>query len=213
MALALPAVTLPNLQDEITSAIWRPHLTTPLLIAWLREQCMKKQLTGTVHTKLSRFLFHYRLTPHTTTGVVPAELMLREWPRSHLDLIVPDLKDKIIHQQHRQKLQHDRTTRQRTFWQDELVMVRGFHKGPKDNWLPGSVVSDHSYKVKLFDGKIVWRHADYICPRPSDCIPVSEDDADDILIPVSQQPPASTSAPMEFCRSQRYRRPPEHFQT
>ena len=101
---------------------------------------MKKQLTGTVHTKLSRFLFHYRLTPRTTTGVAPAELMLKQRPRSHLDLIVPDLKKKVTHQQWRQNSQHDITTRQRTFRQDELVMVRGFHKGPKDNWLPGSVV-------------------------------------------------------------------------
>ena len=36
---------------------------------------MKKQLSGTIQTKLSRFLFHYRLTPHTTTGVAPAELL------------------------------------------------------------------------------------------------------------------------------------------
>jgi len=37
---------------------------------------IKKQLTGTLQTKLSRFLFHYRLTPNATTGVAPAELML-----------------------------------------------------------------------------------------------------------------------------------------
>ena len=92
-------------------------------------------------------------------------------------------------------------------------MVRGFHKGPKNSWLPGSVVSingDHSYKIKLSNGKIVRTHADHIRPRQSDCIP---DDADDIPIPASQQPPASVSAPMELRHSQRYRRPPEHFQT
>ena len=31
------------------------------------KQGMKKQLTGTVYTKLSRFLFCYRLTSHTTS--------------------------------------------------------------------------------------------------------------------------------------------------
>ena len=98
------------------------------------------------------------------------------------------MNDKVIHQQHRQKLQHDRTTLQRTIRQDELVMVRGFHKGPKDICLPGSVVSingDHSYKIKLSDGKIVQTYAGHIRPRQSDCIPVSEDDADDIPIPAS----------------------------
>ena len=62
---------------------------------------MKKQLTGTVQTKLPRFLFHYRLTPHTTTGVAPAELLLKRRPRSHLDCIVPSLKDRVLQQQHK----------------------------------------------------------------------------------------------------------------
>jgi len=56
------------------------------------KQGMKKQLTGTVYTKLSSFLFHYRLTTHTTRGVAPAELMLKQRPCSHMDLIVPSLR-------------------------------------------------------------------------------------------------------------------------
>ena len=32
------------------------------------KQGIKKQLTSTVYTKLSHFLFQYRLAPHTTTG-------------------------------------------------------------------------------------------------------------------------------------------------
>ena len=134
---------------------------------------MKKQLTGTIQTKLLCFLFHYRLSTHATTGVAPAELILKQRPRSHLDLIVPSLKDRVSQQQHRQKSQHDRTTQQRTFQQNDSVMVRGFNKGPKGNWLPGTVVStsgEHSYNIKLSDGKIVRRHADHIRNRRGDCI-------------------------------------------
>ena len=40
---------------------------------------MKKQSAGTLQPKLSRFLFHYRLMSHATTGVSPAELLLN-WP-------------------------------------------------------------------------------------------------------------------------------------
>ena len=36
----------------------------------------KKQTDGTLQTKLSCFLLHYRLTPNATTGIPPAELML-----------------------------------------------------------------------------------------------------------------------------------------
>ena len=53
---------------------------------------MKKQLTGTIQTKVSHFLFHYRVSTHATTGVAPAELFLKQRPHSHLDLIVPSLK-------------------------------------------------------------------------------------------------------------------------
>ena len=41
---------------------------------------MKKQLSSTIQTILSHFLFHYRLTPHTTTSVPPAELLLKQRP-------------------------------------------------------------------------------------------------------------------------------------
>ena len=155
--------------------------------------------------------------PHTTTGVAPAELMLRQQPRSHMDLIVPNMKDKITQQQQRQKSKHDKTTRQRIFQQDDLVMVRGFNKGLRDSWLPGTVVctsGGQSYRIKLGDGKILRRHADHIRPRQSDCnISNQEDDTDDIPFLVSQQQPASTSAHTELRRSQRSRKPPERFQS
>ena len=36
----------------------------------------RKQLTGTLQTKLSHLLFQYRLTPNATTSVAPVELLL-----------------------------------------------------------------------------------------------------------------------------------------
>ena len=36
---------------------------------------LKKLVSGSLETKLARFLFKYRLTPQTVTGVSPAELM------------------------------------------------------------------------------------------------------------------------------------------
>ena len=42
------------------------------------KSSMKKLTEGTLETKLSHFLFHYRLTPQTTTGQSPAELLLED---------------------------------------------------------------------------------------------------------------------------------------
>ncbi|XP_033992114.1 uncharacterized protein K02A2.6-like [Trematomus bernacchii] len=48
---------------------------------------MKKMKGETLQTRLSRFLFSYRITPHATTGVSPAELMMSRRLRSALDLM------------------------------------------------------------------------------------------------------------------------------
>ena len=50
------------------------------------KEGLKKVTQGDIQTRLARFLFQYRITPHTTTGIAPAELMLGRRPRSHLDL-------------------------------------------------------------------------------------------------------------------------------
>ena len=36
---------------------------------------LSKMTEGSLQTRLSRFLFHYRIMPHATTGIAPAELM------------------------------------------------------------------------------------------------------------------------------------------
>ena len=51
------------------------------------KEGMKKIKTDSIQCRLSRFLFHYRITPHTTTGVPPAELLMGRHLRSHLDLL------------------------------------------------------------------------------------------------------------------------------
>ena len=45
-----------------------------------------------VEEKLSRLLLKYRITPHSTTGTTPSELLMGRKLRSHLDLLFPDLQ-------------------------------------------------------------------------------------------------------------------------
>ena len=37
---------------------------------------LKRATKSNVLVELDRFLFHYRITPHTTTGVAPAQLLM-----------------------------------------------------------------------------------------------------------------------------------------
>lgn len=54
------------------------------------KEAMKKT-EGDMETRFARFLFQYRITPHSTTGQSPAELLLGRHPRSRLDLMLPDV--------------------------------------------------------------------------------------------------------------------------
>ncbi len=87
------------------------------------KQGIKRLQGGTVETQLSRFLFKYRITPHTTTERSPAELLLGRQPRSRLDLLHPDMNIKVHESQAGQKRGH---TTARAFQVGDRVYVQNF---------------------------------------------------------------------------------------
>ena len=50
---------------------------------------VKKETTGSMDTRLARMLFSYRITPQSTTGLSPSELLLGRRPRTRLDPTQP----------------------------------------------------------------------------------------------------------------------------
>ena len=42
-------------------------------------------------TRIAQFFFTYRITPHTRTGIAPTELLMNRRPRSHFNLLHPDV--------------------------------------------------------------------------------------------------------------------------
>ena len=63
------------------------------------------------------------MTPHATTGVSPAELLLDYQPRTRLDLLFPQIADRVENQQSQQK-SHDRTAQRHNFTQGQAVYAR-----------------------------------------------------------------------------------------
>ena len=61
------------------------------------KSSMTRSTNASINTRVSRFLFTYRITPHTSTGKSPAELLMNRKLRSNLDLIKPSLHQKMIH--------------------------------------------------------------------------------------------------------------------
>ena len=72
------------------------------------KQGIKSLREGTVETKSLWFLLKYRLTPRTTTGHSPAELLLGRQPRSRLDLLHPDVSGRVQESQARQQRAHSK---------------------------------------------------------------------------------------------------------
>jgi hypothetical protein len=125
---------------------------------------LKKMRKEDINTKVVRFLFRYRCSPQSVTGVTPAELLMGRKLHSHLAIVKPDFRAKVIEKQAAQKRYHDRNVKARQFEMHDKVLVSNY-SGRGDKWLPGVVIEitgPVSYKVKLDDERIVKRHVDQI---------------------------------------------------
>lgn len=92
----VPQVLKQNGSDHVRSAPFHPSSNGLAERAvWTFKEGMKKIKGDTLQTRLSRFLFSYRITPHATTGLSPAELMMSRRLRSAFDLLMPDVKTKV----------------------------------------------------------------------------------------------------------------------
>ena len=78
------------------------------------KESMKKTNMGSLETMVSRFLFHYRITPHSTTGTSPVELMMGRQLKSHLSLLT-DTAGRFASKQEAQKRAYDKRSRDRSF--------------------------------------------------------------------------------------------------
>ena len=134
-----------------------------------------KMTSGPMETRMVKFLFHYRLTPHSTTGCSPAELLLHRQPRSLLDVSRPKVGDRVRHSQEKQKVHYDAHASACGFELNDLVLVRNFsHTRPTKVWLPGLVAvrGPLSYLIRLMDTQVLQRHIDYIQLRSPEHHPV-----------------------------------------
>ena len=104
------------------------------------KEAMKKAKGTDIETQLSCFLFHYRNTPHATTGHTPAELLLGRKPRSHLTLMQPNLAARVRNKVQGQLAAHDQHTKERHFQIEDLVFGNNFGNSGIA-WIPGIMKS------------------------------------------------------------------------
>ena len=91
---------------------------------------------------MTQFLFKYRITPQSTTGQSPSDLLFGRRLRSHLGLLHPDISAKVRAKQNLQKHTHDYHAQDRAFELDDLVFAKNYRQGTP--WLPGVIVAKRS---------------------------------------------------------------------
>ena len=99
------------------------------------KESMKCLSEGDVETRLQRLLFAYRMTPNTTTGKSPAELLFQRQPRTQLDRMLPkpnkENKDP-------QEAKNKGGKKVREFEEKDLVWAKNFGEG--ERWAVGKLV-------------------------------------------------------------------------
>ena len=161
---------------------------------------MKKDNLDDLQKQLSRFLFHYRGTPHSTIGTSPTQLLMSRRIKTHLDLLHPSLAAHVGRAQYHQKRNHDRSSQPRQF---AIVFVRNFNSGSQ--WIAGVIPGLRGPMpptVQLNNKRIVRWHVDHVRARTVPCVAAP---IEDLPLPtpttISSQPdPTPANAPEQALR-------------
>ncbi|GFT66021.1 uncharacterized protein K02A2.6 [Trichonephila clavipes] len=107
----------------------------------------------------SHLLAEGQITPHSLTGETPSALFLKRCIRTRLDLLKPNLRDKVVQ---KQSSRLDTESILREFQEGEKVAVRNY-SGP-NKWKIGTIINRDgtlSYSIQI--GNEIWkRHVDQI---------------------------------------------------
>ena len=136
------------------------------------KEGFEKMEGGSVKTKLSRFFLSYRTTPHSTTGVLPAELLMKRKLHTQLNQIVPSIANRVRNKQSQQKVAHDYHARERDIQEGQAVYAKDFRY--KKTWVPGTVTEKTgpvSARVLLDNGTVIRRHQDHVRSRENEVVP------------------------------------------
>ena len=91
-------------QNRVKHIFTSPYHSSSNGLAERAVQTLKNavnKLEGPMEVRLTKFLFKYHVTPQTTTGLSPAQLLMGRILRTHLDLLHTDTSQKVIEKQQR----------------------------------------------------------------------------------------------------------------
>ena len=132
------------------------------------KQLLKKESPDSrakVKDTITIFLRTYRNIPHTTTNKTPAELILKQLPRTRLALTSPNINTRVKLQLQSNIKQPQAETRK--FSVDDPVLVRDLRPGQHPKWLKGkvtAVLGGPRYQVNVDGQHSREAHVDHLQP-------------------------------------------------
>ena len=209
---------------HITSAPYHPRsngLAERFVQTFKQALKAAKRDSGTIQTKLSKFLLQYRNTAHSTTKECPSVLFMGRSLSTRLDRLKPKLVQTVEEQQAKMV----RATRDRSFEIGQSVSIRDY-RARGEKWISGSICEKTgpvSYRVEIEPGVSWRRHTDQIqqseanheqvsvepipaiinAPLPKEIAPTAESDRDTSEGNVAPSPSRHVHSP-EPGRERRY---------
>jgi hypothetical protein len=173
---------------HITSAPYHPA-TNGLAERFVQsfKEALKsaKRDGGTVNHKLANFLLAYRNTAHSTTGVSPAMMFMGRRLRSRLDILKPNVHDKVANKQADQ-VKYRKSAKLREFLPGQKVSVRDY-RSRLQKWVTGVIHARSgpvSYEVTV--GDAIWRrHVDQLRDTAADIQPETPHQATPAVLPAA----------------------------
>ena len=132
------------------------------------KEALKKMEAGrkvTLETKVSRFLFTYRTTPNTATGIPPTELMFKRRLRTAFHLLKPDTYQVLGYENGMEQGTKVRAPL-REFKVNDSVPLHNLGSGQQ--WMEGTItrhLGAVNFEVET-DGRLLRRHTDQLLKLP-----------------------------------------------
>ena len=176
----------------INTAVHSPHMNgqAERMVQTFKDHISDFNRGGDVQEHIDKFLFKYRLTPHSLTGVSPSELMFGHKVRSIFDLLQPheSIQDRVIANQARMKKNSDPVhPRRLNLKPQDKVLIRNYGRGSK--WTNATIkkkTGPVTYDCQLDDGSVVLRHQNQLWRDQSvPSSPSSSVSPDDMVTPPS----------------------------
>ena len=189
--------------QHITTAPYHPASNglAERFVRSFKEGMIKEQEAGkNKDMALRNVLRSYRWTPHTTTDIPPADMLLQRPVRT--DLV--RLKNEVIEQQQIQT----------KYSVGETVWAMQFQLNKRPRWQAATVkrnIGSMIYEVQLINGQMWKRHQNQLRPRPDQAIQTLDTDTLFPDVPDIQSTTHEISSPKAPRYPQRERKAPDRY--